>query len=661
MPPELNTTHTTGQNDRPGFPTTGALWSCRLPTAVLILALLGFLSFAFRTLAQGRQDILVANFEGPDYGSWIATGTAFGSGPAQGALPGQMAVSGYVGHGLVNSFAGGDAAIGTLTSPEFRIERRYINFLVGGGRHLGETGLRLLVDGKEARIATGIDSEHLDWATWDVRALRDKQARIEIFDRATGGWGHINVDEITLSDTRRAEEEHAEPLYREAYRPQFHFTAEKNWLNDPNGLVYFKGEYHLFFQHNPSGINWGNMTWGHAVSRDLVSWKPLPHALMPDRLGTMFSGSAVVDWNNTSGFGNGKEPPLVAIYTAAGGTSPESKGQPFTQCVAYSTDRGRTWAKYERNPVLPHMAGENRDPKVVWHAPSKHWIMALFLDKEEFGLYSSPNLKEWTQIQKLTLPGSSECPDFFEIPITDAHGATDARRWIFTAANGHYLVGNFDGAQFTPAAGPFTADYGGNYYAVQTYSDVPERRIQIAWMSSGTFPHMPFNQQMSFPCTLTLRNTLEGPRLTRWPVEEIKKFYRPAANVGPMTIKPGENPLAKLTGDLWDIEAEIEPEGATAFGFKARGETVRYSVADSKVTCLGKSGPLKLEGGKIRLRLLVDRASIELFGNGGILSMTTSFVPPKTEQGLDLFTEGGNVKIVSLRVTPLKSAMGNGQ
>ena len=219
MPPELNTTHTTGQNDRPGFPTAGALWACRLPTVLLFLGLLGLMSFASRTLAQGRQDILVANFEGPDYGSWIASGTAFGMGPAQGALPGQMAVSGYVGHGLVNSFAGGDATIGTLTSPDFRIERRYINFLVGGGRHPGETGLRLLMDGKEARIATGIDSEHLEWATWDVRALRDKQARIEIFDRATGGWGHINVDEITLSDTRKAEEEHTEPLYREAGLP----------------------------------------------------------------------------------------------------------------------------------------------------------------------------------------------------------------------------------------------------------------------------------------------------------------------------------------------------------------------------------------------------------------------------------------------------------
>lgn len=611
-------------------------------------------------MAQGRPDIVVANFEGKDYGAWSITGTAFGKGPALGTLARQMPVSGYAGHGLVNSFAGGDGTVGTLTSPEFRIERRYINFLVGGGRHPGETGLRLFIDGKPVRVSTGIDSEHLEWATWNVQPFRDKFARIEIFDRATGGWGHINVDEITLSDTRKAEEVLPEPLYRETYRPQFHFTAEKNWLNDPNGLVYYKGDYHLFFQHNPSGINWGNMTWGHAVSRDLVHWKQLPHALYPDRLGTMFSGSAVVDWNNTSGFGTGKEPPLVAIYTAAGDTSPESKGQPFTQCLAFSTDRGRTWTKYDKNPALEHIAGQNRDPKVVWHASSKRWIMALFLDKEEYALFASPDLKEWTLLQKLTIPGSSECPDFFEIPITDSAGATDARRWVFTGANGRYFVGSFDGTQFSPMAGPFAADYGGNYYAVQTYSDTPapERRIQIAWMNNATYPNMPFNQQMSFPCTLTLHNTLEGPRLYRWPVDEIRKLYGPATTLHSVEVKPGDNSLSNLKGDLWDIEAEFEAGDATAFGFKVRGETIRYSVSEAKVACLGHSGPLKPEAGRVRLRILVDRASIELFGNGGALSMTSWFLPSKTDHTVGLFSEGGSAKLISLRATPLRSAVG---
>lgn len=603
--------------------------------------------------AQARPDIVVADFEGTDYAGWNTTGQAFGSGPARGTLANQMPVSGYLGHGLANSFMGGDGTVGTLTSPEFKVERTFINYLVGGGRHPGETGLRILIDGKEALTATGIDSEHLEWATWDVRKLAGKMARIEIFDRATGGWGHINVDQITLSDIRKAEEEKPEPLYHESLRPQFHFTAEKNWLNDPNGLVYYKGEYHLFFQHNPEGINWGNMTWGHAVSKDLVHWKQGTNALLPDRFGTMFSGSAVVDWNNTSGLQTGKEPPLIAMYTAAGDTSPESKGQPFTQCLAFSNDRGKTWTKYEQNPVLKHIAAQNRDPKVVWHAPTKRWVLALYLDKEDYALFTSPNLRDWTQIQTVTMKGSSECPDFFEIPIAGKPGET---RWIFTGANGHYLIGRFDGAHFTPEAGPFVADYGANYYAVQTYSDTRDRRIQIAWMSGGAYPHMPFNQQMSFPCEFTLRPTADGLRLSRWPVPEIKSLHRPGKTFETLALKPGENPIADLSGDLWDIQAEFEPGDAEAFGFKVRGETIRYSVKDEKVTALGKSGPLKAESGKVRIRLLVDRSSIELFGNGGALSMTSCFVPPKSDHSLGLFSEGGTAKVVSLTVTPLNSA-----
>ena len=164
-------------------------------------------------------------------------------------------------------------------------------------------------------------------------------------------------------------------MYNEKFRPQFHFTARQNWLNDPNGLVHYDGTYHLFFQHNPAGLEWGNMTWGHAVSRDIVRWKQVENALEPDRLGTMFSGSAVVDWENTSGFQTGPDKPIVLIYTAAGGTSPESEGQPFTQCLAYSSDGGQTWVKYAGNPVLGCIRDGNRDPKVIWHAPTRRWIM----------------------------------------------------------------------------------------------------------------------------------------------------------------------------------------------------------------------------------------------------------------------------------------------
>jgi fructan beta-fructosidase len=626
----------------------------------LVALLFGFSGAAH---AQKRADIVFEDFEGKDYGRWTATGNAFGAGPAHGPLPGQMAVTGFHGRGLVNSFNGGDGGTGTLTSPEFKIERRYMAFLVGGGMHAGSTCVNLLVDGKIARTATGPNdkqggTERLDWQAWDVADLEGRTARIEIVDRETSGWGHINVDEITQTDESPVEEIKTSPLYGETYRPQFHFTASKNWLNDPNGLVFFKGEYHLFFQHNPEGVEWGNMTWGHAVSTDLVHWKQLAHALLPDATGTMFSGSAVVDWQNTSGFqaAGSKTPPLVALYTAAGDTSPASKGQPFTQCLAYSTDEGRTWTKYAANPVVKHIEGGNRDPKVIWYAPTKRWIMALYLDKSEFGFLSSPNLKEWTLIQKIDVPGAGECPDFFPLAVV---GKPGVEKWVWTAANGHYLVGTFDGAKFTPETDLRQVDFGGNYYAVQSYSDIPEkdgRRIQIAWMSGGSYPQMPFNQQMSFPCTLTLHETSDGLRLFREPVAEIVKLREKPRTWRSVTVAPGEDPLKELKGELWDIQAEFEPGQATQIALTVRGEAIVYDVQKKTLSCLGHTAPLELEGGKLKLRILADRTTLEVFGNSGRVSLTSCFLPRRKEQEISLNITGGKAKLLSFSAAPLRSA-----
>ncbi len=446
-----------------------------------------------------------------------------------------------------------------------------------------------------------------------------------------------------------------ETLYHETWRPQFHFTAQKNWHNDPNGLVFFRGEYHLFFQHNPTGINWGNMTWGHAVGRDLVHWRQLPNALEPDRLGTIFSGSAVVDWQNTAGFRSGREPALVAIYTAAGGTSPESKGQPFTQCLAYSNDRGRTWTKFAGNPVLPHIVGDNRDPKVIWFAPTRRWIMALFKDGHTYALFASPNLKSWTHLQDLEFPDCGECPDFFELPVDGNRRHT---RWVFTAANGHYFVGGFDGAKFTPDGPPQVADWGKNYYAVQTYSDIPPadgRRIQIAWMNGGRYPDMPFNQQMSFPCELTLRSFPEGLRLCRVPVREIAKLHGHQHAWKNVTLRPGDDPLAGLEGELLDIRAEIELGDASEVGFRVRGEPVRYSVAGKTLSSLDATAPLAPVNGRIQLQILLDRTSLEVFGNAGRVSLTSCFLPKPDNRRVEVYAAGGAAKIISLRVYELRS------
>jgi len=436
--------------------------------------------------------------------------------------------------------------------------------------------------------------------------------------------------------------------YDEIYRPQFHFTAAKNWLNDPNGLVFYKGEYHLFFQHNPRGINWGNMTWGHAISTDLLHWRQFPDAIEPDNLGTIFSGSAAVDWNNTTGFQVGGEKTLVAMYTAA--------GKPFTQCLAYSNDRGRTWTKYDHNPVLPNIVGENRDPKIVWHAPSRRWIVALYKEKNDYALFESPDMKNWTHLQDVTMAGCGECPDFFPMTV---EGLPSEERWVFTAANAQYLVGTFDGKHFIPEGGPQRVEWGKNCYAVQTYSDIPKadgRRIQIAWMSGGKYPGMPFNQQMSFPCELRLRRDGQVHRLERTPVREVERLRAARHRWSELMLGSGENPLSDVSGELMEVIGEFELSGNAEFGIRVRGEPVTYSTRDNRLTALGASAPLHPDRGRIRLHLLVDRTSLEAFGNNGEVSLSSCFLPRAENRGLELFCRGGNVKAVSLEVYELRSA-----
>ena len=439
-------------------------------------------------------------------------------------------------------------------------------------------------------------------------------------------------------------------LYHESYRPQFHFTPDKGWMNDPNGLVYFDGEFHLFFQHRPDALTQTPvMSWGHAVSSDLVHWTQLPIALHPDEHdGWIWSGSAVVDWHNTAGFGDGQKPSLVAMYTAA--------KDPFAQAIAHSNDRGRTWTKFAGNPVLAHIAAGNRDPHVIWHEPTKRWVMALFKDVDEtFCLFDSPDVKQWTHLQDLHVPGCTECPDFFPMAVD---GEASKMKWVFTAANGKYLVGDFDGHQFTPAQDVRQVDFGNNFYAVQTWSDVPPadgRRIQIAWMRDGKYPGMPFNQQMSFPVELTLHDTEDGPRLFRNPAREIDLLHAGERRWMDVALAPGDNPLADVSGDLFDIRADIEMGDAAEVGLVVRGETITYDAKSKSLTALGKA-PLTLTNGHLQLQLVVDRTSIETFADSGCVSLTGCFLPTAGDKSLAIFARGGTARVKSLLVYTLKSS-----
>lgn len=685
-------------------------------------------------VAAASQDIVLADFEGEDYGDWVATGTALGQGPAKGTLPNQMPVSGYIGERLANSFHDGDRSVGTLTSPEFRIERKFITFYVGGGKFPGRTCVNLIVDGRIARTVAGENdrpggSERLLWRVWDVSSMLGKAARIQAVDQVRQGWGHITLDHIVMTDDRtggtlqkefavakrylnlpvkngaskrrtrmfvdgqvvrefeielaertpdfwvfldltpfagkkavveveglargshvldqigQADEiRGAENLYREKLRPQFHFTSRRGWNNDSNGLVFHKGLWHLYYQHNPYGVQWGNMHWGHAVSEDLVHWKELPIAIYPQRFDDwVFSGSAVVDVNDTSGFGRGGEPVIVAAYTSTG------RGE----CIVYSNDDGRTFTEFEGNPVVRH-AG--RDPKVIWYGSGQHWVMALYDEadnKRAIVFYTSQDLKKWEFASRID--GFFECPEIFELPVEGEEGR---RRWVLYAADGDYLIGSFDGRTFMPESGKHRFSHGNCFYASQTYSNVPPedgRRVQIAW-GRVEIPGMPFNQMMLFPVELTLRPTGEGIRMFARPVREIERLREKTCNWKDVEISSGSDPIGPVEGELMHIQATLRPAGAAKCGFTVRGMPVTFDVAAGRLSCLDKTASLSLIDGVIRLELLVDRTSIEIFANDGQVYMPMGVILPEDNKSVRVLAEGGPIKVESLDIHLLKSA-----
>ena len=530
---------------------------------------------------------------------------------------------------------------------EFKVDKKYLNLPVKNGtaRH----GVSLLVGGQverefEIELAEG-DADW--WAFIDISGFKGRAVTVQ----ADG----LPEDSAALKAVEQSDSiKGVETLYREALRPQFHFTARRGWNNDPNGLVYYRGEYHLFFQHNPYGWNWGNMHWGHAVSPDMVHWTELDDAIRPDALGTIFSGSAVVDETNTAGFARGNERAIVCIYTAAGGTNRMSTGVPFSQCIAFSTDRGRTWNKYDKNPVLPHIVASNRDPKVIWYAKTRKWVMALYLDGNDYALFESPDLKTWRRICDVKLEGDSECPEFFELPVAGRAG--DAR-WVFYGGKGLYLIGLFDGTKFTPESGPHQLNFGNCFYASQTFNGVPDsRRILVPW-GQVAMPGMPFNQMMGFPVELSLRPAEEGLRLFAMPVREVQILRTKKHSWKDVMLKPGENLLAGVKGELFDVTAELAP-GRDEAGFAIRGTTVGYDVDKEELFCGDKRAKLRAKDGKIRLRLLVDRVSIDIFANDGRVYMPMQFQPKADRPALEMYCKGGGTRVVSLEVNEMRSAWG---
>jgi fructan beta-fructosidase len=503
---------------------------------------------------------------------------------------------------------------------------------------------------------------------------------------------------LLLPSPARGFNEGKPELYDEPYRPQFHFTPAENWMNDPNGPIYYEGEYHLFYQYNPFAAKWGHITWGHAVSRDLVHWKPMPLALLEENGIMMFSGSTVVDRHNSSGFcraATAENPScLVAIYS---GHSTHLQ----TQNLAYSNDNGRTWTKYAENPVIDlHLSGF-RDPKVFWFEPTHRWIMVVSLaSQHKVRFFAAPDLKHWIALSDFGPAGVTggvwECPDLFALPI---EGEPKQIKWVLSinvnpggiagGSGNQYFVGAFDGTTFiseTPAGETLWADYGPDFYASTSFSDLPRsdrRHIWLGWLSNWQYganvPTSPWKGVQSIPRELKLRRYPVGIRLVQEPVAELGALRDRRTNLKKQNLEAANKFLGSknVRGETLEIAAEIVPEGAQEFGLKVRvgdGEETVIGIDVKKQTLFvdrtrsgdvsfdehfaaRHDGPITLPAGKsVKLHVLVDRASVEVFGNDGETVLSEAIFPKPSSDGLELYSRDGKARILKMDVWNLKSA-----
>ena len=494
---------------------------------------------------------------------------------------------------------------------------------------------------------------------------------------------------------------HGVPLpagpYDEPWRPQFHFTPAANFMNDPNGAVYFDGEYHLFYQHNPHGTVWGHMSWGHAVSRDLVSWTHLPVALPEYGEWMVFSGSAVVDADNSSGLcaeSGAREACLVAIYTAHSGGRKRQ-----TQNLAYSRDHGRTWQRYTGNPVLDLEMEHFRDPKVIRDVRSGRWVMAVALPKEHrIRFYGSTDLRRWERLSDFgpagAISGDYECPDLLHLPVENAPGE---KRWVLVVSLNpgaplggsavQYFVGEFDGMRFVPDEPvPPTrwADFGKDFYAAQSWFNLPpehERPVWIGWISNweyaNTEPTEVWRGAQSVARSLALRRGPRGWQLVQQPVAALASLREPLYAGGDSPIAADATVgLERVEGDALDLEVVLEPAAAreigvlvrrgpgeeTAIGYDAQKQAIyvdrtRSGRIDFDKRFAGRHlAPAALDAqGRLTLRIIVDRSSVEVFGDGGVAVITDRVYPSPQSRGIALFARGGAGRLVELKAWRLRS------
>ncbi len=529
------------------------------------------------------------------------------------------------------------ATISFAADVKMKITKRYLNFPISHATD--RRVMTLSVKGQEqCRVVIRLAENEPDyWTFRDVEQWKGKTLTIHY------EGSQAALDKVFQADTIVGESQ----LYAEKYRPQYHFTPRRGWINDPNGLIHYKGQYHMYFQHNPYEREWENMHWGHATSTDLLRWQEQPLALHPDTLGTMFSGSAVIDYDNTAGF-NGKngEPALVVFYTAD-----HPKYQ--RQCMAYSLDNGQTFTKYEGNPIIDShekwQSHDTRDPKVFWYEPGKHWVMVLN-ERDGHSIYNSSDLRNWTYESHIT--GFWECPELFEIPLD---GNKNDTRWVMWGASGTYMIGRFDGKTFTPETQKL-CNLNGSAYAAQTFANInPEdgRVIKMAW-GRISFDDMPFNGCMLLPQEQILKTTKSGIRLLSRPVKEVDSLFKTEYKGENMSAQEANEAMKQFDGnDVLRIRATLKLTYATDAGLSYRGQRlIHYDMNGNRLQgefyAPDEPGSMLLDAD-----VYIDRGIVEVYIDGGRFSYSMK-QDVKSRNPEPYVFWGNNLEIEKLEVQSFK-------
>jgi fructan beta-fructosidase len=525
----------------------------------------------------------------------------------------------------------GMSLVAAAESREIRITQPYLNIPIN--RDAKEQVFDIKINGKvEREFPSQLADRSIDyWIYLDVSEFKGKT--ISISGAATqSALNHIY-------ESRKING--ANNLYREPNRPQFHFTADRGWSNDVNGPIFYKGQYHVFWQSYPFGTIWdtGFMYWGHATSKDLIHWQQLTPALMVDKLGSPWSGTSLIDSRNDGGWGKGA---LVLVY---------ANFDRFThkqvQCIAYSNDGGVTFKHFAGNPIVDsnQAVGSNdtRDPKVFWYEPTKHWVMVLF-ELDGMSFYTSTNLKTWSK--QSHFKGLFECPDFFELPVeSDAKN----KKWILHGGSASYFIGTFDGNSFKPESSELRYAEGKNekdadiLYAAQSFAEMPDnRRVQIAWART-TKKQIPFDQMMLFPTEFRLSTTKDGLRLLATPIHEIAQLHTGASNWSSLTAGEATEKLDHLAQGPIHIKMTFTLADADKMLISYRG----HSLA----TIQAKDFP----PGEISGEILVDRGITEIFLDEGIRYIVKELPNDANGHGLAFSTEASGSKINELTVYAMDS------